>query len=687
MSETHTTSDSIMMYDVVNVYTPEKFNVRRYILDKGTAAHHRQYKARKTGNKQYCDIISSFDIETTADHDIEQSFMYVWMLSLDENVIIGRTWEQYIKVCEEIAGACEDIDAYLPVFVHNFSYEFHFLRGVMDFEHAFAVRRRKILKAVAYRMEYRCTYFLTQLSLEKLTSKYNVKHAKSKMDYSIYRTPSTPLTPDETTYIVNDVIGLSESIRCQMAAWGDDIYSLPVTQTGYVRREVKKRMNYKKLEVQKHFPEYEVYNELLAAFRGGNTHANRMYAGSIIKMVQSIDIASSYPAQMLFKRFPMTRFKKFSRRDNTLSDKLLTFLLSDKNTALLMRVKFYDIECKSTFGLPYLSVHKCLTSKCIEDNGRVLYALYCETVCTDIDFKIINEHYTYSNIEIETVYTSRYGYLYKEMTDFIKELFKNKTELKNVDDDLYMRSKEMINSVYGLCAERTLHECYELIDNKIEEKQIEDVVEEYAKQGKRAYKLYAWGVWVTSHARDDLQRMVNHVHDNGTFLYADTDSVKYTGNVNVYRYNIPLIRRAKEAGAVGTTKGGTTKYCGIWEHEGYYNSFATLGAKKYAYVDLDGKLHITVSGVSKVSGAHEIADNGGIKTFCDAFKGGFTFDIAGGTGVTFNDDTEMWIKRKGENIRITPNAYIYDDVYKLSATSDYQRIVDTCVKALKKRGN
>ena len=659
------------------VYTPEKFDVSGYLNEKGIAAHHRQYKKRKNHNVKYWNCISSFDIETTADHETAQSFMYVWMWSFDNCVVIGRTWKEWFEFVSRIP---REEDTLLPVNVHNLSYEFHFLRGVIEFSSVFAVRKRKILKAYTDCIEFRCTYFLTHMSLAKLCEKYGVRHSKSDMDYTVYRTASTPLTKDEETYIINDVIGLSECIRAQMAAWKDDLYSIPATQTGYVRREVKNRLNWKKPLISKHFPDYNTYVDLLAAFRGGNTHANRHHAGKIIKDVKSIDIASSYPAQMLFKKFPMGNFRHYSKKVGNLSDSMVTQFLSNPNTALLMRVRFYNIECDSLYGVPYLSLHKCITTNVIEDNGRILYATFCETVITDIDYEIINGHYKYDAIEFTDIYTSSYGYLYKEFTDFIKELFKNKTELKGIDDDLYMRSKEMINSCYGLCAERVLHESYELINNSIEEKEIENIAEEYAKQSKNAYKLYAWGVWVTAHARHDLEKMIRHTHERGTFLYADTDSVKYLGDLHLDGYNSALIDRAKATGAYGVTKKGETKYCGIWEEESGYKSFATLGAKKYAYVDQKGKLHITISGVSKVSGAHELSDAGGLKRFIEAKDDSFTFDIAGGTGVTFNDDADFHITRNGETIHITPNAYIYEDTSTLSVTSEYERLLNTYEK-------
>lgn len=43
---------------------------------------------------------------------------------------------------------------------------------------------------------------------------------------------------------------------------------------------------------------------------------------------------------------------------------------------------------------------------------------------------------------------------------------------------------------------------------------------------------------------------------------------------------------------------GVEKPLGVYEYEGIYDTFKTMGAKKYAYVQ-DEKLSITISGVTK----------------------------------------------------------------------------------------
>lgn len=49
------------------------------------------------------------------------------------------------------------------------------------------------------------------------------------------------------------------------------------------------------------------------------------------------------------------------------------------------------------------------------------------------------------------------------------------------------------------------------------------------------------------------------------------------------------------------TKKGVEKLIGVWDLEGNYEHFKTLGAKRYMY-EQNGKVHITIAGLSKQNG-------------------------------------------------------------------------------------
>ena len=203
---------------------------------------------------------------------------------------------------------------------------------------------------------------------------------------------------------------------------------------------------------------------------------------------------------------------------------------------------------------------------------------------------------------------------------------------------------------------------------KVRKEIAEDILKEQIEANrKRAFVSYAWGVWVTSLARLELERGIQLAGDG--FIYADTDSVKYTGEIDFSEYNREKIENSTVNGAFATDKKGITHYMGVFEPDGCYKQFVTMGAKKYAYVDEDDKLHITIAGVGKKKGAVEMED---IKNFVE----GFTFTDAGGLEAVYNDHPK--VKEyiiDGHKINITSNVVLRESTYRLGITQDYYNIL------------
>ena len=82
-----------------------------------------------------------------------------------------------------------------------------------------------------------------------------------------------------------------------------------MTSTGYVRRDLKKALEPKREYIQKLVPPLDTYLMLREAFRGGDTHASRFYAGKILPgPIRSVDRSSSYPDVQCNQRFPVSEF-------------------------------------------------------------------------------------------------------------------------------------------------------------------------------------------------------------------------------------------------------------------------------------------------------------------------------------------------------------------------------------------
>lgn len=628
--------------------------------------------------KKYADLISAFDIETTKLYrypDGYLSFMYVWQWCIDDIVIVGRTWNEFLDFVSELSGLLKNLT--LVVWVHNLSYEFQFLKGIYNLknEDVFAVKSRRPLKVDMKNIEFRCSYLHSNLSLDMYLKKRNVKHLKKSgldFNYAKIRYPNTSLTKDEIEYITHDVVGLCEAIKIDLDSYGDDLYTIPLTSTGYVRRKSKECLKSSSVYIKSLMPDIDLWPKLRSAFRGGDSHANRFYVGRIIDNVYSHDRSSSYPDVMVNDKFPMKPFERIDKR--VLTEKEINYLVDVREKPLLMKMTATKVSLQDEiYGNPYLPLHKSLKIRnYINDNGRILEASYLSYIITDIDWKIIREQYKFDEIFFSDVYISSYGFLPKAFRNLIIALYRDKTELKGIDGKelLYAKSKEEINSVYGMTVQNMLRPqlLFDGIDFYNDDSTLEDMVN-FAN--KKMFMPYQWGVWVTAWARYWLYQGIKTV--GYQHVYNDTDSVKHIGEVDFSKLNDFFRERSIKSGAYAKDSKGNVHYMGVYEPDGRYSQFKTLGSKKYAYIE-DEKLKVTISGVSKKKGGEELQEKGGLA----ALKEGFIFRKGGGTDIKYNDGFMGLLSYPGGYVPITSNAVIIDSTYEIGLTGEYKELLEYC---------
>lgn len=123
-------------------------------------------------------IVFAFDIETSSftapvtktDHNDKRSVMYIWQLAINGRVITGREWAEFIDVMDHIVERLE-LSKYRRaiIYVHNLAFEFQFIRFMFPWKKVFAIDKRKPIYAITETgIEFRCSYILTNYSLEKL---------------------------------------------------------------------------------------------------------------------------------------------------------------------------------------------------------------------------------------------------------------------------------------------------------------------------------------------------------------------------------------------------------------------------------------------------------------------------------------------------------------------------------------
>lgn len=639
--------------------------------------------------RDYLDVVCAFDIETTRLSE-NYSCMYIWQFQIGlECTVIGRTWIEFKHFMRKL---CAQIPEGLRVvtLVHNLSFEFQWLRGIYDFqpEEVFLVKSRKPLRVDMYdKIEMRCSYLHSGLRLETYLENMGVPDQKLTYDYSIKRYPWTSLTESEIEYCIHDVKGLVEAYMVEMQHDGDDLYTCPLTLTGYVRRDVRKVMYKYRYMVKEMLPDVEVYSMLREAFRGGDVHASRFYAGQAVPNVYSYDRSSSYPDVQINGKFPVTRFKKRVQSATTWEEMLR--LINVRKRAVLARVAFWDIELKNKYGegFPYISFDKARRVYGERlDNGRILRAEYLELTITDIDLAIILSQYKFRARKVQTLYYARYGELPEELKALIVSYYKSKTELKGVEGKelLYFRDKGKLNSIFGLSAQNPVKPQIKLVNGEyiVEDTPLEELLEE---ANKRAFFPYQWGVYTTALARFELFRgRQNVTRQGGEVVYQDTDSVKYVEykkHVDWTKLNDWYITASTEHGAVATDKKGNVHYMGVFEPEnGYPATFATRGAKKYV-VDHNGVIEATISGVSKrsdggrVSGGMELAKHGGLSAF---LQKSFVFHEAGGVELKYNDTDRFIMRIDGHTLQVRQCVTINESTYDLHDTEEYALLLKDC---------
>jgi hypothetical protein len=670
-------------------------------------------KVYRERGKFYDDNIYTFDIETTSvyvfpdgrseifdfqkepkyyDEAEKCGFMYIWQFSINDKVVYGRTWEEFI---EFFTALSKNIVGTFFIYVHNLAFEFQFLRNVIkDFTvFARASRHTMTAKSEKFHCEFRCSLLLTNAPLAKLSKMFDLPVQKmvGELDYNRIRTNKTKLTVKELKYAEYDCLVVYELIKKFMTEY-NHVKQIPLTSTGKIRRVCQKmyegNFQYKHWLKNQLITDVDIFKFVMSAFQGGYTHANYFYTGNVLHNVHSYDITSSYPTVMIAEKYPISAWQP-SR-------------LSDPEKAQEGFCYVYDIEFTKIYSIcknHYLSNSKAIEKKdVVYENGRVAQAEQYRAIITNVDYEIIKKVYKWDSVKIHKALIAKAGYLDRAYILKTLELYNNKTTFKDLPgkEDLYMQSKSYINSLYGMMVTNLVTDMIDFSDQEwktilLDYKGAEEKLQKIATN-RKTFLSSSWGVFVTAYARKNLWTMIEKIDDD--VIYCDTDSIKYLGDheKEFEDYNKEIIAKLettcdfyridKEKINPVDTK-GKHRPLGVYDREKDYFSFKTLGAKKYAYQyayqhayqNADKKIHITIAGVSKAGAdaLHSLSD----------FKDGFTFDYKkSGKKILFYNDEQlpfqvtdidgntMWIKER-YGICLMPCRYT------IGVTPDYANYINT----------
>lgn len=577
---------------------------------------------KKTRTK-YSENIATFDIETTSFiiDGCKRAVMYIWMLNICGECIHGRTWEEFIDTLEAVKNRLnlEDDNIILPIYIHNEGFEFSFLYPYINIEECFALDSHKPVRVKYWCFEFRdsLAVFGCRLQDIKLT-RHKCEKLTGSLDYNKMRHHETKLTVPEYAYCYEDINVLYYAVQEKLEDNDDTMATIPITRTGYIRRKLKRAMKKckKSMALVKSLTMSEdVYNQLKCAASGGFTHAGIHAVGRKLDNVESHDKTSFYPWAILANKFPMTpwrRVKEFTK------DEFWDWVSGDYY-ACCFKVTLTNLRPKFIYE-QYFSESKCIDLVNPQvNNGRVAYADEVSYYVTEHSFWIVQQDYEWDEMYIDDLMLSVKDYLPKPIIEVMLDAYEAKTKLKGIPEEIvyYMLGKEFANSIFGCMFMDPIRASYSFsIDTWSETApDISEGIEQY-NNGKQRFLSYAWGVWIPQICQRWLWRGILVCGEH--YAYCDTDSLKIWHCTDEIRAE--LKKQDEEAlqmvydcldhygidreRACPKTIKEVPKPIGVWDYEGTYVYFKTLGAKRYMYETIPttehpDRYHCTVAGIGK----------------------------------------------------------------------------------------
>ena len=587
-----------------------------------------------------------------------ENYVVAWTLSMrcfGQNLatLYGNSPEEFVECLEMLQYALPGDDTF--IYWHNMSYDWPFIRKFMftRFGHPDKQLNTKshypiYIKWSDAHIIFRDSLILSQRRLEKWADDLNVDHKKAvgKWNYDKVRQQMGYFTRNELDYIECDTLAGVECIDATMQTLKKHIYSMPYTATGIPREEMRKigKRNGARQTFLSMVLSYEQYIINTRMYHGGYTHANRFLIDKLILNVCCYDFSSSYPYVMLSEKYPMEKFMPYDDCDmNEILDQA-------ENYAFMFKLIMVNPHLKDYHNpMPALQFSKCCIdgAKVINpvlDNGRILSADYVEIWLNEVDLSIIAEQYAYNWHKCTHVEVARKEYLPRWFTDYVYKLYYDKCTLKDGDPVLYSIAKAKLNSLYGMCVQKSIRDNieenyvtgeYEITDEydiKTGEKLTPEMQYQKYVDNNNSVLPYQWGVWVTSWAMRnlfDLAECTNNENQEMGFTYSDTDSIysTYWDEDKLQAYNDKVLDKLHANNYEPVEYNGETYTPGKAEFDGAYSQFKVLGAKRYCcrYAEDKrnktknfNKLKITVAGVPKC-GVECLEDD------INKFTSGFTF--------------------------------------------------------------
>ena len=588
-------------------YIPvEKFDISRLKLSKT------KYRF------EYLKVACAFDIETTSyyseRHKRDLACMYIWQLSINKDTVIGRSWEDFVKVMETLNQYAKENDGVILCLIQNLSFEFQFIKSLFEwnknsegYPDIFAKDDRTILYAKWKNIEFRDTLALTGMSLGRFQKNYNLDVGKlsGDLDYSLMRHNDTPVTPRELSYCINDVQVLSDFFyKYLVPEYLVHGKKIPLTSTGIVRQDIKdefmeipkdqrKKLQSRLRNAQPSEAVYKLWRNYL--FRGGLVHASTIACNYLWEdEFGSYDLKSAHPGQMLSKKFPW----KYNRRNKSDWPRILDQARSG-DYGFFGVFKFYNIRCSGYHSLE--SKNKIIEASpdAVYENGRLVFATYIKVCLIEQDFFNYEDLYEWESYNVSVLYQAKLDYLPDYVRRVVCKYFVLKETLPK-DSVEYMLAKRKLNGIFGMAA-TSLPEREVVFNPETNEMELSANSKSYEELVRYLIMLPQWAIQIAAYTRRDIVKSI--VACGFDSMYYDTDSNKIMN----YKKHKDWFDKFNEERRALNRQCNTFEYdkkyferIGGFELEYIGTRFKVLGAKRYL-VEHDSEVQVTVAGMVKGS--------------------------------------------------------------------------------------
>lgn len=504
----------------------------------------------------------SCDFETTTDPDDCRVWAYGWMeIGKTSNYRIGNDLVDFMEWVEK----CDGI-----LYFHNLRFDGEFIVNWLlhngykrddsgkpktfnttissmgqwyAIDICYGYRKKKKLHTVIYDSLKKLPF-----PVKTIAKAFNLEIMKGDIDYHTYRPVGHIITPEEASYIMNDIQIVAEALDIQFKQGLEKLTNGSDSLHGF-------KTSISSKEFEKLFPilSLDTDSDIRKAYRGGFTWLNDRFKGQELGEGIVYDVNSLYPSQMYDRLLPVGRPIFYTGE-----------YIPDKKYPLFIQHIRCQFELKEGF-IPTIQIKQNLRfqeNEYLKSSDGEIVDLYMTNVDLDMFFK----HYEVVDLE----YTS--GYMFRGKQGIFKDFIDYWTHIKTTSDGaIKLLAKLMLNSLYGKFASNP------------------DVTGKYPylkedgsmglRLGEKDFRdpVYTpMGVFITSWARHTTIETAQRCFDR--IIYCDTDSIHLTGLETPEAIKDDIHPKA----------------LGKWAYEGAYHKAKYIRQKTYYHVlyakEIDGKL-------------------------------------------------------------------------------------------------